>query len=355
MTDSDLIKLRGLVDLHVHLRDPGQTHKENFFTGTRAALAGGFTTVIDMPNNARPITTKVALDQKIKSAERQIVADTGFYFGSLGDNLEEFVKVSDQVFGLKLYLNVTTGGYLLDKSYLEKIYRAWPMNKPILVHAEADVVGLVMQVVEATGHPTHVCHISSRAELEPVLLAKKSGLPVTGGVTPHHLFLTDTDSQRLGVFGGVKPSLKSASEQAFLWEHLDDIDVVESDHAPHTSQEKEDGSAPYGMPGLETTLPMLLGAVRDGRLELPDIERLCGAGPRKILGLPEEDDTYILVEQADFTISGSKLMTKAKWTPFEGMTAGGRVRKVVIRGTTAFENGEVVAKPGSGRLLRPVT
>lgn len=355
MAKSDLIKLPGLVDLHVHLRDPGQTHKENFYTGTRAALAGGFTTVIDMPNNARPITSKQALDIKIKSAVRQTVSDIGFHFGSLGDNLDEFERVKDLVFGLKLYLNVTTGGYLLDKSYLEKIYNAWPATKPILVHAEADVVGLVMQVAEATGHPTHVCHISSKAELEPVLAAKKNGLPVTAGVTPHHLFLDEDDAKRLGVFGGVKPSLKPKADQDFLWNHLDEIDVVESDHAPHTKNEKEDGSAPFGMPGLETTLAMLMGAVRDGKIEMADIERLCATGPRKILELTNEADTYILVERADYKIAGDKLTTKAKWTPFEGMIAGGRVKKTVIRGTTVFENGQVVAQAGSGQVIKPGT
>src|SRR5437764_965058 len=103
------IILPGLIDIHVHLRDPGQTHKEDFYAGTVAALAGGFTKVLDMPNNISPITSLVRLDEKIKIAKEKIVCDTGFYFGSLGDNIEEFIKVKDKVFGLKLYLNETTG------------------------------------------------------------------------------------------------------------------------------------------------------------------------------------------------------------------------------------------------------
>jgi carbamoyl-phosphate synthase/aspartate carbamoyltransferase/dihydroorotase len=186
-----------------------------------------------------------------------------------------------------------------------------------------------------------------------VLAAKKSGLPVTVGVTPHHLFLTEDDAKRLGVFGGVKPSLKPKADQEFLWNHLDEIDIVESDHAPHTKTEKEDGSAPFGMPGLETTLPMLLGAVRDGKIEMNDIERLCASGPRKILGLASETDTYILVERLDYKIAGDKLFTKSKWTPFEGMIGGGQVRKTVIRGVTMFEDGKLVAKTGSGRVIKP--
>src|SRR3990167_9198909 len=117
-----MFRLPGLVDLHVHLREPGQTHKEDFYTGTAAALAGGYTTVFDMPNNAVPITTAVSLDQKIKLAKAKAVCDIGFHFGSLGNNLAEFPKVANKAFGLKLYLNMTTGGYLLDPDNLVNIY-----------------------------------------------------------------------------------------------------------------------------------------------------------------------------------------------------------------------------------------
>src|SRR5476649_1575542 len=120
-----LIRLPGLIDIHVHLRDPGQTHKEDFLSGSSAALAGGFTRVFDMPNNATPITSPESLDEKITTARQKVVCDMGFYYGSLGDNLESFKDVMDRVRGLKLYLNVTTGGYKIDTDYLTKIYTAW--------------------------------------------------------------------------------------------------------------------------------------------------------------------------------------------------------------------------------------
>jgi len=138
-----IITLPGLVDPPVHLRDPGQTHKEDFYTGTSAALGGGFTTVVDMPNNKIPITTESLLDEKINSAKQKVVSDIGFNFGTLGDNFDEFPKVYDKVTGLKIYLNITTGGFIIDKERLADIYKAWNSEKPIFLHAEDDVSDLV--------------------------------------------------------------------------------------------------------------------------------------------------------------------------------------------------------------------
>ncbi len=347
---SSLIRLPGLIDIHVHLRDPGQTHKEDFFTGTSAALAGGFTRVFDMPNNAVAVTTPEVLDGKLASARGQIVSDLGVYYGSLGDNVETFAGVQDRVRGLKLYLNVTTGGYKIDAAYLTKIFTAWRNNeKPILLHAEADVIGVALGVARETGQKVHVCHVSCRAELEPILQAKREGVDVTCGVTPHHLFLTETDRERLGNFGAVKPELKSQKDLDFLWEHFDEIDVVESDHAPHTTAEKEQGT--FGFPGLETTLPLLLQAEREGKLTRADILAKLDEGPRRILGLPAEADTFVEVEPVEFEINAKGMKSKAAWTPFEGRTGFGRVKRVTLHGAVAFEDGEVLAVPGSGRLL----
>src|ERR1700722_6616210 len=117
------ITLPGLIDPHVHLRDPGQTHKEDFLSGTSAALAGGYTTIIDMPNNLTPITTEERLEAKIKSAAAQTVSDIGFHFGTLGDNFDEFEKVIDKVMGLKIYMNVTTGNFIINAERLIEIYK----------------------------------------------------------------------------------------------------------------------------------------------------------------------------------------------------------------------------------------
>jgi dihydroorotase-like cyclic amidohydrolase len=273
----------------------------------------------------------------------------GFYYGSLGDNLETFKLVQDRVRGLKLYLNVTTGGYKIDSGYLVRIFQAWDSQKPVLLHAEADVIKTALAAARTTNQKVHVCHVSSRAELDPILKARSEGLSVTCGVTPHHLFLTDQDRVRLGNFGAVKPELKPIKDVDYLWEHLGEIDVVESDHAPHTVDEKKEGT--FGFPGLETTLPLLLQAERDGKLTREDILAKLVTGPSKILGLEPDESTYIDIEPVEFEISSDGMQSRAAWTPFAGMTGYGRVSRVTLRGKVVYENSQILAAPGSGHLI----
>ncbi|HMH30870.1 MAG TPA: amidohydrolase family protein [Methylomirabilota bacterium] len=345
------ITLPGLIDPHVHLRDPGQTYKEDFLSGTSAALAGGFTTVLDMPNNLEPITTLERLETKIASAQAQAVSDIGFHFGTLGDNLDEFGKVIDKVKGLKIYLNVTTGNFIIDKSKLREIYDAWPGSKPILLHAEDDVSDLVMTTLQAVPKQTHICHVSSQAELEFVIKAKDAGLPITCGVTPHHLFLSDKDAERLGGFGNVKPFLKPKSDQDFIWQHLDYVDIIESDHAPHTKAEKAGTPPPFGLPGLETTLALMLTAEAEGKLSRERLLDLLHHAPAKIFNIAKDDSTSVELDMSEYNISGENLHTKAGWTPYEGRKVIGKVSKVTLRGQTVYENGQVLAKPGSGQII----
>lgn len=348
-----LQRLPGLIDLHVHLRTPGQTDKEDFLTGTSAALSGGFTTIFDMPNNKIPITTKERLMEKIAIARKQIVCDVGFYFGSLGDNLSEFEKVKQKVMGLKLYLNETTGNFLIDKKTLSKIFEAWPSG-PILVHAEDDAVAAVIDNVKRTGKHAHFCHISLASDLRQIMKAKKENLPITCGVTPHHLFLTEKDTRSLGTFGRMKPYLKSKRDVDFLWKHLSEIDAVESDHAPHTIVEKRGETPPFGVPGLETTLPLLFNAIYEKRLTLGDVIRLCHTAPAKILGLKPDKKTYIEIDtNKPYTLDHKFLFTKCGWSPFEGMKFKGKVMRVHIRGEKVFEDGKILAKAGLGNIQYP--
>ncbi len=351
-----IITLPGLIDPHVHLRDPGQTHKEDFYTGTAAALAGGYTMVLDMPNNVDPITTLHKLAAKRAWAESKAVADIGFNFGTLGDNLDEFTKVIDSVSALKVYLNVTTGGFIIDKSKLCSIYEAWPLSsngvaRPIMLHAEDDVSDLVMATLQAVPKPTHMCHVSSQRELEFVMAAKAAGLPISCGVTPHHLFLTDKDAQRLGSYGHMKPYLKPQADVDFLWAHLDAIDIIESDHAPHTKEEKDGDTPPFGVPGLETTLPLLLTAERDGRITRQQIIEKTHDNAARIFNLPEQPDTSVEVELGDFTINDDKLQTKCGWSPFDGTPVAGKITKVTLRGEVVYENDQILVAAGSARLL----
>ena len=348
------ITLPGLIDVHTHMRTPGQSHKEDFYTGTLAALNGGYTTVIDMPNNSIPITTNKLLLEKIKIAESQTVSDIGFYFGSLGENIKEFNSVSKKVFGLKLYLNQTTGGFIIGKRELQEIYTAWNSNQPILLHAEEDVLDMVFEIVKKTKKRTHICHVSSELELTKIAKAKEKGLPVTCGITPHHLFLTNLDEKRLGAYGKMKPYLKSKKDVKFMWDNLAYIDLIESDHAPHTVKEK-DSDAPFGVPGLDTTLPLLLTAAENGKLTVDEIVQLCHTNPSLIFNIPISDKTKVEVEMEEYVLTYKDLRTKCGWSPFIGMKLIGKVSKVIIRGNIAYEKGKPQLGRGSGKIIRPIS
>lgn len=348
---AEIITLPGLIDPHVHLRDPGQTHKEDFYTGTCAALAGGFTTVVDMPNNQVPITTSLLLDEKINLSKQKVVADIGFNFGTLGDNFDEFPKVYDKVAGLKIYLNVTTGNFIIDKDKLAEIYKAWNSDKPIFLHAEDDVSDLVLTTLRKYPKKTHLCHVSSKKELEFVIKAKSENLPLTCGATPHHLFLTEADTQKLGPFGIMKPYLKPKIDQDFLWQNMDAVDIIESDHAPHTLEEKKGSPPPFGVPGLETTLPLLLTAETEGKISRGQIVEKLHTNPAKLLGLEPDPKTKIEVSMEKYEIKNENLKTKCGWSPFAGQKVIGRVQKVFIRDNLVYENGEILASPGSGQII----
>ncbi|MBI2798473.1 amidohydrolase family protein [Candidatus Saccharibacteria bacterium] len=345
------ITLPGLIDPHVHLRDPGQTYKEDFYTGTTAALAGGFTTIMDMPNNAEPITTLERLERKIASAKGKIVCDLGIHFGTLGDNFDEFSKVIDKVAGLKVYMNVTTGNFIVDKEKLIDIYEAWPSDKPILLHAEDDVIHLVDDAVRKTRKTTYVAHASSEEELGFVVKAKDDGLPVFCGVTPHHLFMTEDKVKTMHGYAMMKPSLKSAKDQKYLWDHMDYIDVIESDHAPHTREEKEADPPAFGVPGLETTLAMLLTAEKEGRLTRKQIVDKLHTNPAKIFNVKTDPKTKIVVEMREYEVDEKDLKTKAGWSPFAGRKVVGKVKQVDLRGNTVYKDGKVLAKKGSGKVI----
>jgi carbamoyl-phosphate synthase/aspartate carbamoyltransferase/dihydroorotase len=192
----------------------------------------------------------------------------------------------------------------------------------------------------------------SREILSKIIDAKKQGLPITCGVCPHHLFLTTDDQERLGVYGDMLPSLKTREDQEYLWEHLDDIDIFESDHAPHTRQEKEAGA--HGVPGLETTLPLLLTAMKQGKITLEQIIDKCHTAPARIFGIPTDDTTSVEVDMSPYTINDENLQTKCGWSPFSGQEVYGRVTKVVLHGKTVYENSQIVAGPGDGKVITRV-
>ncbi len=255
-----ILRIPAMLDPHVHLRDLDWSHKATFASETGAALAGGYTAVFDMPNTPPPTVTRAALELKRASMTRQAVCDWGLYFGASHGNQPEYDGIGGEVCGLKIYNNQTTGTLLIeDQAERDDHYRGWNTGKPIAVHAEGETVAQILELVRRYRKQTHFCHISTQYEIELLRAAKQERLPISIGVTPHHLFLTEADLPTLGSLGWMKPTLKTAADQAALWAALSDgvVDVVESDHAPHTLAEKQSAHPPYGVPGLETTLPLL--------------------------------------------------------------------------------------------------
>lgn len=350
------LTIPGMLDPHVHLRGLAWAHKGTFASETAAALAGGYWAVLDMPNTEPSTITRPALDSKLAAIGAQAVSDWGVYFGgSQDDNTGEYAAVASDVCGLKLYNNATTGTLLIaDQAMRARHYAAWTAAKPIAVHAEGETVREVLALVRQYGRPTHFCHISTAQEIAYLTAAKQDGLPVTVGVTPHHLWLTENDLGTLGSFGLMKPELKTQADQDALWRAIASgvVDVVESDHAPHTLAEKQSDSPPFGVPGLETTLPLLLTAVGEGRLTVERVIELVAANPRRIFGLDCPPETYTQIDlDAQYEIRNDNLHTLCGWTPFAGWRVTGRVTGVWIRGRQVFDGERVLVSAGSGRNL----
>lgn len=364
---NSLITLPGLIDIHVHFRDPGQTEKEDFHTGTRAALAGGVTTVFDMPNNKEPIFTYQKLKEKIKISQRKAVCDFGLYFGTNGKNLQEFGKVVDKVVGLKVYLNMTTGKILIeDERLVDEVFKIWPKNKVIVVHAEGEKIDLAIDLAGKYRNKLHVTHVSTKRDLEQVLEAKRKKLPVTCDVTPHHLFLFNDQKENIfySTLGRekieynvskmivVKPSIALRRDAEYIWEQLTYVDCIATDHAPHTRKEKQSSNPASGVPGLETMLPLLLTAVKQKRLTLADIIRLTNTNPQKIFGIKQDKDTYVEINtEEEYEVKNENLFTKCGWSLFDGWNVYGKVKTVYIRGEKVFADGKVLVAPGFGKCM----
>jgi len=324
-------------------------------TGSAAALAGGVTMVLDMPNTCPPIIDAPALALKRQLAAEKAVCDIGFYVGAAETNASQAAKLGAKAAGLKIYLDQTYGPLRIrDLAALLAHFRTWPPGRPIAVHAEGLSAAMAIGLARSFGRRLHLCHVSRSDEIALVRAAKASGAALTCEVTPHHLFLTQADLQELGPYGSVKPPLATGADRAALWANLDVVDCIATDHAPHTREEKEGENPPCGLPGLETLLPLLLTAVSEGRLTIERLVKLTYEGPRRIFGLPDQPDTWVEVDlDARYTLSHDRLSTKCGWTPFDGLAVQGEVQRVVLRGQTAFEAGEIRVKPGFGRAVEP--
>jgi len=293
------IALPGLIDIHVHLRDQQLAYKEDFFSGTAAAAAGGVTLAMDMPNNIPVTMDSKSLRERMRLAEKRAVVDVAFY-SAFPKNLGEVRSIIEEgAVAFKLYMSEKIGGLNVDNDemLLHAFNKVVEMRVPVAVHAEdretlenmrrkmekagrrdieayvkahppeaeTKAIRRVTQLVKKSGVHVHFCHVSSAVGLKAFLTAKNAGLPVTCEVTPHHLLLSSGHLKRYGTLTLVDPPLRAKEDVKALWKGLRQglIDVLASDHAPHTIEEKEVESvwdAKPGIPGLETTLPLLLGS-----------------------------------------------------------------------------------------------
>ena len=358
-----MLKLPGLIDPHVHVREPGQTHKEDWDTATQSALAGGVTMILAMPNTKPPIFDASTLDLALEAAKKNARCDYAQFIGAGPHNSEAAASLADKSAGLKMYLDSTFGELRLDDMTLWMPHFAkFPKDYPIVLHSESRTMAAGILFAAIYDRPVHIAHISLKEEVLLIKAAKERGIKVTCEVSPHHLFLTKDDVPAIvgaGLRpaptgrGEVRPRLATKEDVDALWQNMDVIDCFATDHAPHTLEEKDSENPPPGFPGLETLLPLLLTAVSDSRLTIPDIIQKSVIAPRKIFHLPEQPETWVEVdEDASYEIHASDLHSRCGWSPFEGWQVKGRVRRVVLRGQTAVEDGKILVEQGYGRNIR---
>lgn len=346
--------LPGIIDTHVHFRTPGAEYKEDWETGSFAAAAGGVTTVIDMPNTNPPTTTPEQLEKKRETASKQSLVNFGFFYGI--ETESEKNNTPKNIAGVKVYLNVTTGGYkITNKEALKKIFSK---KARFALHAEGNSFQKALKILAETDNPVHLCHASRAEEIELARVYKKQGMKLSIEVSPHHLFLKDTDEERLKGFGVMKPPLESKDDQDSLWKGIADgtVDTIATDHAPHTKEEKISSKPPYGVPGLETSLPLMLNAVNEKKITLEKVVTLMSKNPAQIFSIQNKGE-IALGYSADLTIvdinltkkiRNENLYTKCAWSPFHGWKLTGWPIMTFVNGILIFKDGKIINKHNMG-------
>jgi carbamoyl-phosphate synthase/aspartate carbamoyltransferase/dihydroorotase len=306
-----------------------------------------------MPNTQPPLTDGPTLEAARAQHAAEAFCDVGLYLGATADNAAAAAAAAPLACGLKIYVNDTYGPLRVeDLAALDAHFASWPAHRPLVVHAEGQAVAAAIGLSAARRRPVHIAHVSRAEEIRLIAAAKAAGLAVTCEVAPQHLFLTDGDLERLGPYGEVRPRLAGEADREALWEHLDAVDCLATDHAPHTRAEKEGGAPPPGMPGLETLLPLLLTAVAEGRLTLERLVDLTSTRPAALFGVPTPAESAVEVEIGpSWTLPDSGYRTRVDWSPFAGRRVAGRVRRTVLRGRVAWDGEAVRVPAGFGRVL----
>ncbi len=369
----ELTLFPALIDPHVHFRVPGAEYKEDWITGARAALAGGVTTVFDMPNNTPACINKENLHKKKQLIDQQLKeADIPLryylYLGADENHLQETGFCCKEIIGVKVFMGSTTGDLLISNdAALDRVFQiATQENLIVSVHAEDEhiieknrekfkdshdpsdhskirsrqaavsAVKKAILLAEKYGTRLVILHMSTKEELELVRQAKDRQVLVYCEVTPHHLFLNEGDYARWGTKVQMNPPLRTPADQAALWEGIQNgsIDMIGSDHAPHTLEEKNlpFGQAPSGVPGIETTLPLLLTAYKEGKITLERIVSLTHTNINNIFELKPVQDAVLVDMNKTKTVSNERLKTKCGWSPYEGRNLTGWPAYTLFKG-----------------------
>ncbi len=392
--------LPGLIDSHVHLRDENKAYKETFLTGTAAAAAGGVTTVLDMPNNSPPTMSAGSLRNRIETAKRRTLVNVGFYSQFPADLKEVSEIAAEGVIGFKLFMaeplseldidddaalteafkeaaeyDVPVAMHAEDHLLLKKavdefrLSNRHDMNAFLKAHDESVEVSAVQRLLDLTSEiekvSLHFCHVSTEKALDLIRNAKTMRKRVTCEVTPHHLLLTKEDYLGFGSMALTMPPLRTKENVAALWKGISDgiVDTIGSDHAPHTLQEKDASSiwdVKVGIPGLETTLPLVLSEIHKDRLTLPRAVELLAEKPALIFHLADKgqleqgkDADLVVVDlNRKYRLDASKFKSKARFSPFDKWDVQGKPIRTYANGQLIMDQDEIVAKPGSGDVVR---
>ena len=391
--------LPGLIDPHVHLRDEGKSYKEDFYSGTAAASAGGYTTVLDMPNN-KPVTLSAELlKNRMRLAKKNILVNVGFY-SEFPRNLKEISHIVDQgAIGFKLFMAHQIGGLNIDDDEMikdaftqirdsESILAVHAEDKNLLqknekklknknkddlsafykAHTEEveyTAIKRVLKLNQKIKAPIHFCHLTSKYGLQLIKEAKKTNPKISCETTPNHLFLSKTHSDLYGSLIVMMPPLRERTTVNTLWNGIRNgiIDFIGSDHAPHSIEEKNGSNVwdiKVGLPGLETTLPLMLNMVNKHQITIGDLVLWLSENPAKIFRLNnlgsiqkgKKADLTILDMKKKYQINASNFLSKSKYSPYDGWEVKGIPIMTFVNGTLVMEDQRIVAERGSGSILR---
>ena len=374
-----LTLLPGVIDPQVHFREPGLEHKENLFTASCACARGGVTSFLEMPNTRPLTTTQEALDDKLRRAADKCLVNYGFFIGATPENLPDLLEAHPTC-GIKIFMGSMHGPLLIDQAQvLDRIFAKG--TRLIAVHAEdqarinqrrqefagitdpaihstiqdnqaaLNATQLALRLSKTYQRRLHILHLSTAEEAE--LLRQDKPSWVTAEVTPQHLLLNTSAYEKIGTLAQMNPPLRSPHDNEVLWQALLDgvIDFIATDHAPHTLEEKAKDypNTPSGMPGVETSLPLMLTQAMQGRCSVDQVSNWMSTAVAKAYGIPKKgaiapgyDADLILVDLNNYRpVLRDELLTKCGWSPFEGWSLTGWPVMTIVGGQVVYDRGQL--------------